>query len=608
MKKSVGVTIIFVLLLISSLGTSSFPANSNLITDALLSQDSESEPLERVYGEDHSRDIWTSITQTSFRNYVRLVSENGSRWIQSPELYSTQNGQAREWISEELSRVSDGRIEVETIGEYQSVVGRLPGYLPIDGPVFLVGGHFDSVPGTAGANDDGTGVAAMLEIARVMSQYEWPLDIYFGAWNAEEIGLYGSREVAHEFRLRGIEILVHYNVDMLLVPNPDERTVLMVYPAAQYHVGQYWADLTAQMSNTYGNGIIEPLISSEFSSWQRSDHWSFIQETFSSSLFAHESGAAYDIWYHRAGDVWTNEAYDYAIGAEAVKAIGAAIAFTQARAYQLPIRGNRYFNLLPSHERNFYMTISGNTLINITSRWWGGGAIFSIYSPEGYLVDEFNSYNASPWEASVVLETPVSSKGIYQLHIYNHLGTTTGFNVSWTYDSDIDGNSVPDSDEFWFNVGNFSVDQDSDTLSDGYEMIIGTDLESADSDLDSLPDNWEVEYGQDPLDPNDASDDEDGDTLSSLEEFMHGCNPLLIDSDNDEMPDNWEIENGLNPIGNDALEDPDNDQITNLEEYHAGTNPNIAEFQPLNYTFPLAILYGGILVIVSVSVFIYRRR
>ncbi len=609
MKKPVFLTIIFLLLLISSIGISIGPAQTYRVSEDSVSLVPAAESLERVYGEDYSWNIWRSISQSSFRNYVKLVTENGSRWIQTPERYSDQNGEAREWIAEELSRVSEGRIEVEIIGEYQSVVGRLPGYLPVDGPAFLVGGHFDSVPGVEGANDDGTGVAALLEIARVMSQYEWPLDIYFGAWNAEEIGLLGSSEVAYEFRTRGIDILVHYNVDMLLVPDPEDRTVLMVYPLGFYHTGHYWADLTVQMSNTYGNGIIEPVISTDFPYWQQSDHWSFIQQGFESSLFAHESGGAYDYWYHTPGDVWDNEAYDYEIGAEAVKSIGAAIAFTQARAYQMPVHGERSFTLIPSHNRSFYMTITGETSINVTSRWFGGGATYSIYNPEGYLIEEIAFDDASPWESSIVLQTPVSGQGVYQLCVSNHRGTSTGFEVSYVYDSDIDNNDVPDSEEFWFgfDVELFSTDQDSDTLSDAFEMIIGTDWESPDTDTDLLPDNWELDYGLNPLNSSDALDDEDGDTLTNLEEFTYGSNPLLIDSDNDEIPDRWEIDYGLDPSVNDASEDPDNDHITNLEEYRAGTDPNVAEENPLSYLITPALTAGAIFVLVIASVCIYRR-
>ncbi len=608
MKKQVSITIIFLSLLVSSIGISVVPAQTSLVAADSQNYLPAAEPLERVYGEDHSWDIWTDISTASFRDYVRKVTENGSRWIQAPELYSEENGKAREWISDELSNVSGGRIEVEIIGEYQSVVGRLPGYLPIDGPAFLVGGHYDSVVGVAGANDDGTGVSAMLEIARVMSQYEWPLDIYFGAWNAEEIGLRGSREVAHEFRIRGVDILVHYNVDMLLVPDPEDRTVLMAYLVGPYTVGNYWAGLTVQMSSTYGNGIIEPVMSSDFPIWQRSDHYSFIEEAYGSSLFAHESGGAHDIWYHSTADVWTNEAYDYAIGAEAVKSIGAAIAFTQARAYQMPVSGDRTFTLLPSHERNIYITITGETSINVTSRWWGGGANFTIYDPEGIRIDDAIFNDTSPWESSVVLETPVTSQGVYRLQIFNHRGTTAGYEVSWVYDTDIDNNDIPDSEEFWFDIEYFSMDQDLDTISDAHEMIIGTDWESPDSDLDGLPDNWELDYELDPLDPTDALNDDDGDSLTNLEEFVYGTNPLLIDSDADEIPDKWEIENGLNPSVNDASEDPDSDQITNLEEYIAGTDPNVADIEPLNYILTPTLLIGGVFVLVIGSFLVYRRR
>ncbi len=609
MKKLQFITIIFLSLLVSSIGTSIDPAQTYLIQKNSLSFVRLTGELERIYGEDYSRDIWESISQSSFRNYVKVVTENGSRWITTPEHYSDQNGEAQEYIAEELSRVSDGRIEIEIIGDYQSVVGKLPGYLPIEGPAFLVGGHLDSVIEASGANDDGTGIASMLEIARVMSQYEWPLDIYFGAWNAEEIGFRGSREVAREFATRGIDILVHYNVDMLLVPDPVDSTVLMGYLEGPYNLGQYWADLTVQMSNTYGNGIIEPVISTEFPGWERSDHMSFIQQGYESSLFAHESGGSYDAWYHSSGDVWDNEAYDYEIGAEAVKSIGAAIAFTQARAYQMPVHGERSFNILPSHERNIYMTITSATSINVSSRWWGGGATYSIYDPEGNLIEEIAFDDASPWEPSIVLETPVSRQGVYQLRVSNHRGTTTGYDVSWVYESDINSNSIPDSDEFWpgFDIQLFSTDQDSDTLSDAYEMIIGTDWQSSDSDSDELPDNWELDYGLNPLDPSDALDDEDGDSLTNLEEFTYGSNPLLIDSDKDEIPDKWEIDNGLDPSVNDASEDPDNDQITNLEEYRAGSDPNVAEENPLTYLITSALPVGVIFVLMTALFFRYRR-
>ena len=575
--------------------------------DDTIAQDL-ADQLERVYGIDKSRDIFIHISRTSFTNYVKTLTENGSRWIQAPELVSDQNSVAREWIIDELTRVSNGRIEIEVIGNYKSVLGRLPGYLPVKAPVLLVGGHFDSVSVSQGANDDGTGVAAMLEIARVMSQYSWPLDIYFGAWNAEELGLFGSREVATQFVQQDIDILVYYNIDMLFVPDPENPTVLMAYQAGPYNLGHYWADLTSMMSKNYGQDIIETISSDFFSAWQGSDHYSFIENGYGSSLFAHESGGIYDRWYHTAGDTWNNAAYDYNIATQAVKAIGASMAFTMFRTYGEPIRYDKTFDLLPGHEKNFYMDITGPTTINVTARWYAGGATFEIYDTYNHRIGSFASDDAFPWESKLVLQVPVSREGLYCLRIFNHRGTTAGYDLSWEYDTDVNNNDIPDSQEFWIDNEYFQIDSDNDSINDAEEMIIGTSWQSADSDSDLLPDNYEIDNGFDPLNASDAVLDSDGDSLTNLQEYQFGSNPHLIDSDSDQLPDSWEYKYGLNPLVDDSQDDPDNDHLTNIEEYQKGTNPLIADATPLTLTVGPGIMIGVVVVLViGTSIWIRRR-
>ncbi|MHA2360260.1 MAG: M28 family metallopeptidase, partial [Candidatus Thorarchaeota archaeon] len=427
------------------------------------------------------------------------------------------------WIADELVNVSDGRIEVEFIGNYESVVGRLPGYFPYDAPVLLVGGHYDSFKSSPGANDDGTGVAAMLEIARVMSEYEWPLDIYFGAWNAEEIGLLGAREVAQEFQSRGIDILVHYNIDMLLVKNPyvpDNRTIPMVYPDMVYQEGQYWAEQTMLMSSQYGNGMILPVESSGFSGWERSDHWAFITQGYGTSLFVHESGFGYDTAYHTSHDRWDNPLYNYTVGIEVVKAIGASFAYTMSREYQQLVKEEVRFILNSGEERTFYLPISTQTSVNVSCRWWGGGADFLLRNPSDVLLGSSYNSDSSAWEPSIIMNPGVSVFGIHTLTVYNPGTTTTGFELLVEYESDIDGNFVPDSQEFWFDTAYFTMDSDSDFISDAHEYIIGTSADSADSDLDSMTDSWEIEFGLDPLDASDADLDFDSDGVLNKDEYL----------------------------------------------------------------------------------------
>ena len=81
---------------------------------------------------------------------------------------------------------------IMTTLESRNVIAETPGASSEEGVVIL-GGHFDTVPDTQGANDNGSGVATLLTLARVYSEMSYPLTLQFIAFGAEEIGLFGSR-------------------------------------------------------------------------------------------------------------------------------------------------------------------------------------------------------------------------------------------------------------------------------------------------------------------------------------------------------------------------------------------------------------------------------
>ncbi len=62
--------------------------------------------------------------------------------------------------------------------------------------VLIVGAHLDSVQAGPGINDNGTGAAAVLEIARAVRRIAPRLAVRFTFWGAEELGLFGSRAYA----------------------------------------------------------------------------------------------------------------------------------------------------------------------------------------------------------------------------------------------------------------------------------------------------------------------------------------------------------------------------------------------------------------------------
>ena len=59
--------------------------------------------------------------------------------------------------------------------------------------VVVIGAHFDTVPGTQGANDNASGTAAILALAELVSQKSLPFTVQFVSFGAEELGLFGSR-------------------------------------------------------------------------------------------------------------------------------------------------------------------------------------------------------------------------------------------------------------------------------------------------------------------------------------------------------------------------------------------------------------------------------
>ena len=83
--------------------------------------------------------------------------------------------------------------------------------------VLVVGAHLDSVAAGAGINDNGTGVAAILEIARAVKKSPRPLAVRFAFWGAEELGLFGSR--AYAGTVNPARIAGYLNFDVLGSPS-----------------------------------------------------------------------------------------------------------------------------------------------------------------------------------------------------------------------------------------------------------------------------------------------------------------------------------------------------------------------------------------------------
>ncbi|MDO9390833.1 MAG: M20/M25/M40 family metallo-hydrolase [bacterium] len=97
-------------------------------------------------------------------------------------------------------------------------MGYIPGYIPQT--EIIVSGHFDSIDRllsscAPGADDDASGTAAAIEVARIFSQQSFPVTITIAAWAAEEANLKGSIHYANWADSNNIDIRAIMNMDMI---------------------------------------------------------------------------------------------------------------------------------------------------------------------------------------------------------------------------------------------------------------------------------------------------------------------------------------------------------------------------------------------------------
>jgi Zn-dependent M28 family amino/carboxypeptidase len=155
------------------------------------------------------------------------------------------------------------------------------------GDIYIIGAHYDSVS-NPGADDNASGVAGVLEVARILSQYESEATIRFIAFDMEELGLIGSSDYASDHRNDNIRGMI--SMDMIAYdPNDQGRARLYgrTTPIKQ---------ALASALTEYG-GITSTLLGA----LDASDHAPFEQRGFSACLIIEN-----DVWdnpyYHQWND------------------------------------------------------------------------------------------------------------------------------------------------------------------------------------------------------------------------------------------------------------------------------------------------------------------
>ena len=187
------------------------------------------------------RKMITEVKSENMEATVKKLVSFGTRHTLSDTKSSTRGiGAAQRWVKSEFDNyalASNGRLtsiidyftikadgrRIKNDSQLGNVMATLKGTDATDNRVLIISGHLDSRAtdvmdssiDAPGANDDGSGVAAMMELARIMSKREFPFTIVFVAVVGEEQGLYGAKYLADKAKEQQWNVIAMINNDMI---------------------------------------------------------------------------------------------------------------------------------------------------------------------------------------------------------------------------------------------------------------------------------------------------------------------------------------------------------------------------------------------------------
>jgi len=192
------------------------------------------------------------VSADSLQSYIKTLVAFGTRNTLSTQTDPKRGiGAARNWVLakfNEFAKQSNGRLSamidtttlqpdgrrVDVVLLLGNVVATLKGTDPDDNRIFIISGHLDNMRSSPterigdapGANDDGSGTAAVIECARIMSKQSFPATIIFVAVSGEEQGLLGSAFMSEKAKKEDRNIEAVLNNDIMGSNNSNETNII----------------------------------------------------------------------------------------------------------------------------------------------------------------------------------------------------------------------------------------------------------------------------------------------------------------------------------------------------------------------------------------------
>ncbi len=212
----------------------------SLFSQTVIKRDKEIEQMVRDVSTDSLRSYINSMVAFGTRNTLSTQTNHtrgigaARNWMQQKfnSFVNQSNGRLSVWIDTTTLQPDKKRIDTTTL--LANVIATLKGTDPNDKRIFIISGHLDNmrtnvmdrINDAPGANDDGSGCAAVIECVRIMSKYNFPATLIFVAVSGEEQGLFGAYFMANKARKENWNIEAVLNNDIMGSNNSNETDII----------------------------------------------------------------------------------------------------------------------------------------------------------------------------------------------------------------------------------------------------------------------------------------------------------------------------------------------------------------------------------------------
>ena len=308
-----------------------------------------------------------------------VKSSSGNYLISSRYESHPGNALAENYLAQQLADYGYSIQNIPFSITGRNIIGYKPGSVNPK-TAYIFSAHFDCVGNASqpfqGADDNGSGVAAVLEAARVLKDLSFPYTIIFALWDEEEQGLIGSKAFAPDGPDGYWDINLMMNLDMIAWDGNDDQKALI----HSNNIGrsQAYANKLYQFNDSFQTGL-SPFIKNPGT--DASDHKSFWLTGTTAIGFTEDYDNDISPHWHKFSDSLTNLKLPYfyqmtrlAIGgfcefAYRPQLVGIPFptAPSQLCVYPNPVTGNLKIDGLTGNENIQIMSLNGMILHKVSN-------------------------------------------------------------------------------------------------------------------------------------------------------------------------------------------------------------------------------------------------